>query len=91
MSDLGTPPSILMNSDYSLDKAIEKASIQELQQICVAMMVKREGNISTLIKNLKPKMRDIQEWTERYRSIGGLDWTMTLERTFNGKIREKSD
>ena len=99
MSHLGEPPSIL--KVYPLDEAIEKAEKKVPQQICVAMEVQREGSKQTLIKNLKPKMPDIQEWIEKYRSIDdyqpihdfcvGFNWTTTLERTFNKKIREKSD
>lgn len=98
MPHLGKPPSIL--NIYPLDEAIEKADKQVLQQICVAMEVMgREGNRQTLIKNLKPKMPDIQEWIEEYRSIddyqpthdfcGALDWTTTLERTFGKKNRKR--
>jgi len=87
--------------DYPLDEAIKNANKQVLQQICVAMSVQREGSKQALIKNLEPKLRDIQDWIEEYRPVnnyqptqdfcGGVNWTTRLERTFNGKTREKSD
>lgn len=88
--------------DYPLDEAIMKADKQVLLQICVAMRVPREGSQQTLIKNLEPKLLNIQKWVEEYRQVnnyqptqdhcGRVDWTAILKRTWKQrKDREKSD
>lgn len=88
MSNLGMPPGLLMDCP-SIDEAIESANKQVLIEICVAMGVQREGTREILMENLKPKMRDIQDWIIRYRQVD--HWTTILERTFGRKDREKSD
>jgi len=82
MSNLGTPPSILMGFP-SIGEAIKNANKNVLQQICVAMGVRREGSRQTLIENLEPKYQNIQDWVNEYQST--VNWISILEQTFRNR------